>query len=137
MFNKIKLALVFLLIPIFVSAQSTPGFVFGQVPSTAQWNGYFGSKMDYAPGGIPVSSGGTGATTVPGAQSNLGIQIGSNVQAWSTALDSISALTGSANAIPYFTGTHALSIATAVKSLTYPWRYCSKSNSRYYGNNHE
>jgi hypothetical protein len=33
-------------------AQTSPGFVKGQVPTAAQWNGYFAGKQDYpAPGG--------------------------------------------------------------------------------------
>ncbi len=56
-----------------VVAQSNPGLVFGQVPTAAQWNSYFAAKMDYAIGGIPVASGGTGATTASGARTNLGL----------------------------------------------------------------
>lgn len=54
-------------------AQSSPGFVYGQVPTAAQWNSYFSAKMDYAAGGIPIASGGTGATTASAARTNLGI----------------------------------------------------------------
>ena len=54
-------------------AQSSPGLVYGQVPTAAQWNSYFSSKMDYSAGGIPIASGGTGATTASGARTNLGI----------------------------------------------------------------
>ena len=54
-------------------AQSSPGLVYGQVPTAAQWNSYFSSKMDYSAGGIPIASGGTGASTASGARTNLGI----------------------------------------------------------------
>lgn len=37
------------------SAQSTPGFVTGQVPTAAQWNSYFAAKQDYL-GFIPAKS---------------------------------------------------------------------------------
>lgn len=40
-------------------AQSTPGFVVQNppfVPTVGQWNGYFGAKQDYFPGGIPNTS---------------------------------------------------------------------------------
>lgn len=30
------------------NAQSSPGFVFGDVPTAAQWNSYFAAKVDYA-----------------------------------------------------------------------------------------
>jgi len=59
--------------PLIATAQTSPGLVFGQVPSPSQWNSYFSSKMDYSAGGIPIISGGTGATTATGARTNLGI----------------------------------------------------------------
>ena len=39
---------------------------------------------------LPVNQGGTGAQTASIARKNLGVQIGSNVQAWSSQLDSLS-----------------------------------------------
>lgn len=68
-----KLFFIVLLLPQLCFAQSSPGFVYGAVPSASQWNSYFSSKMDYSAGGIPITSGGTGATTVTGARTNLGI----------------------------------------------------------------
>lgn len=54
--------------------QSTPGFVFGQVPTAAQWNSYFAAKQDYSAtlsslasaGGTFASPGSIGSTT-PGS----------------------------------------------------------------------
>lgn len=54
-------------------AQSSPGFVQGQVPTAAQWNSYFAGKLNYSPGGVPVAQGGTGATDAATARLNLGI----------------------------------------------------------------
>ena len=54
-----------------VFGQSSPGFYFGQVPTPAQWNSYFSGKVDYVSGGLPISAGGTGATTAAGARINL------------------------------------------------------------------
>jgi hypothetical protein len=56
--------------------------------------------VDYwAPGGTPVdvASGGTGATTAANARTNLGLVIGTNVEAWDTQLDSLGALSYSGN----------------------------------------
>lgn len=43
---------------------------------------------------VPISQGGTGATTITGAQTNLDLLIGTNVEAWSANLDALAALSG-------------------------------------------
>jgi hypothetical protein len=70
---KLFLAILLAAVSIAAQAQTSPGLVYGQVPTAAQWNGYFSSKMDYTAGGIPITSGGTGATSAGGALANLGI----------------------------------------------------------------
>ncbi len=100
------LALV-LLLPLlaFAAPQSDPGLYYGQVPSAAQWNSYFDYKLDYNPAGLAVNLGGTGATTVSGAQASLGIV--PNLSATSTSIGG-SPLAAGATA----TGTVAIAGAT-------------------------
>ena len=46
----------------------SPGWVQGFVPTAAQWNAEFASKVDYP---ASVDQGGTGATTAPAASYNI------------------------------------------------------------------
>jgi hypothetical protein len=61
---------------------------------------------------LAVADGGTGASNAADARANLGLAIGTNVQAWSAILDDLSALTAAADRLPYFDS--ASSAATTV-----------------------
>lgn len=58
---------------------STPGPMYapnwyqGYVPTPYQWTLMWSNKIDYYPAGLPISFGGTGATTQAQARTNLGI----------------------------------------------------------------
>lgn len=61
-------------------------------------------SITIAGGSIPVTAGGTGSTTASGARTNLGLAIGTNVQAYTATVNALANLTSAADTISYFTG---------------------------------
>lgn len=93
------------------SLPSGTAAVSGQTIESAKYNSAMDDLVDDANNARPVSAGGTGASSATGARTNLGLVIGTDVQAFNAYLADIAGLTLAEGDLLYFDGTDIVKLA--------------------------